>query len=113
MKRLLLMIVVGCLLATPCFCADEIAAKDLRFCTDADIKAMKSCIGTVERLTPCSAQLKTSDGKRLLVGSPDAPGDVVLFIHTLQEGGSYKLPGAFIDYQRMKREQPVQLDRSR
>src|SRR5687768_14876110 len=71
--------------------------------TVEEIKAMPRCIATVTKRTPCSAGLKTSDGKKLHLGSPDAPGEVVSFLSTLKVGQTYELPDAFSRFQEAQR----------
>lgn len=72
----------------------------------AAVLSMPPCTATVEKIVPCSARLRMEDGKALYIGSPAAGSEVVGFIQTLQEGKTYALPDAFIQYQKNQRKTP-------
>jgi hypothetical protein len=103
MKSLLLALAISTVLAVHGFSADPPAATALHLKTEAAIRAVTPCVATVEQITPCSARLKTSEGNILRLGSPDAPGNVVTFIHTLRVGSTYRLPAEFLRYEETRR----------
>ena len=74
--------------------------------------AMPSCSSKVEAIYPCYARFSTEDGRVLCVGSPGASPEVVGFVHTLQEGKTYFLPDAFMEYQRKQQKGPNKADPS-
>lgn len=68
------------------------------FVPDAELPLLKTVKATVEQKQPCAAYLKTGDGRRLCIGGPGANKDVAGFVAMLQEGRTYQLPKAFLDY---------------
>ncbi len=76
----------------------------------AQLLAMPSCSARVEGIYPCYARLGTEDGKVLCVGSPGASPEVVGFVHTLQQGKTYSLPDAFMQYQKKQQKAPNKAD---
>lgn len=76
----------------------------------AQLLAMPSCSAKAEAIYPCYARLRTEDGRELCVGSPGASPEVVGFVHTLQQGKTYFLPDAFMEYQKKQQEGPNKAD---
>lgn len=78
----------------------------------AQLVAMPSCAAKVETIFPCYARLIADDGTVLHVGSPGASLQVVGFVHSLEEGKTYSLPDAFMEYQKPHGNEPSKADAS-
>ena len=64
---------------------------------------MPSCNATVKRDSPCVSRFATETGRVFYIGSPGADEDVGLFLGTLEDGKSYYLPEAFMQYLKAKK----------
>mgnify|MGYP001765822921 CR=1 FL=1 len=73
---------------------------------DAELPLLRPCKATVEQIQPCAAYLKTTDGRRMRIGSPGATPEVARFVARLQEGRTYDLPEAFLEYRRGRAARP-------
>ena len=74
---------------------------DLIYEYAAQVLAMPSCRATVvEVQVRCYARFKDDDGRTFYIGSPDSPPEVAGFVGTLEEGKTYSLPEAFMQYQK-------------
>jgi len=93
----LLMVVclVGCK-ATPVTTQDSVIIYE----DAAQVLAMPSCSATVMKQGGCYAMFESEDGKTFYIGSPDAPPEVAGFVGTLEEGKTYSLPKAFMQYRK-------------
>ncbi len=103
----LLMVVcfVGCK-ATPVTTQDSVIIYE----DAAQVLAMPSCRATiVEVQVRCYARFNVDGGRTFYIGSPDSPPEVAGFVGTLEEGKTYSLPEAFIQY-RKKQNKPLQRD---
>jgi hypothetical protein len=70
--------------------------------TAKEIKAMPPCKATVVHTYPCYSLLRATDGKQFCIGSPGATLEVGNFVETLKDGQTYKIPGAFLTYQKQQ-----------
>ena len=104
LRILLCIVAIFCLAG--CATTPTIAQREYRYEYVAQLLAMPSCAAKVEEIYPCYARLSTEDGKVLYVGSPGASPEVVGFVHTLQEGKTYFLPEAFMEYLKQQRKGP-------
>ncbi|MBT3378682.1 MAG: hypothetical protein HN742_30570 [Lentisphaerae bacterium] len=82
----------GCATSSPC------AGNHLHYEYAAQVLAMPSCKATMELVSPCKRRFRTASGRELLLGGPGADREVAGFLGTLEEGKSYRLPGAFMEY---------------
>jgi hypothetical protein len=73
---------------------------------DAELPLLKPFKATVEQMQPCAAYLKTTDGRRIRIGSPGATPEVAGFVAGLQEGRRYNLPEAFLEYRKGQAAEP-------
>ena len=70
---------------------------------------MPSCNATMVQHHTCFVEFKSSDGRTFFIGSPGASREVADFVAILrgQEGKTYYLPDAFMEYQeRQKKPNP-------
>ena len=66
----------------------------------AQLLAMPSRAATVVDGEPCYRELKDDlDGRIFYIGSPGAADEIEHFIQTLEQGKSYRLPDAFMEWQ--------------
>ena len=70
----------------------------------AQVLAMPSCSATVVERSPCVTTFKTPQGRMFYIGSPGAADEVRVFLQTLQDGNSYYLPEAFMQFLDKKKE---------
>jgi hypothetical protein len=68
--------------------------------TGEQIKAMPACRATPIHNGVCVFTFKTADGKLFYIGSPGATEEVEHFLHSLEIGKAYDLPGAFLEWQK-------------
>jgi hypothetical protein len=68
--------------------------------TAAQVLAIKSCTTAVEEIEDGIAVFKDKDGRRIRIGGENVTPELVGFLKTLEEGKSYSLPAAFIEYQK-------------
>jgi hypothetical protein len=73
---------------------------------DAELPLLRPFKATVEQMQPCAAYLKTTDGRRIRIGSPGATPEVAGFVAGLQEGRTYNLPEAFLKYRKGQAAEP-------
>ena len=66
--------------------------------TVEQVKAIPACNATVERRFPCSAYLKTTEGRLFSVGNPGSGRTVGVFIGTLKPGKTCQFPSVFLNY---------------
>ena len=66
----------------------------------AQILAMPSRNATVIETAPCYTVFRSEGGRTFVIGSPDAPSEVVYFLQTLEKGRECRLPEAFMEYQK-------------
>lgn len=93
---LLCLIVVcgtGCTTAQPDVSEDEHVYE-----FSAQVLAMPSCKATVVRQAPCYSRFTTEGGRVFYIGSPGAEREVARFLGALEDGKSYYLPHAFMEY---------------
>jgi hypothetical protein len=64
------------------------------------IAAMPPCKAEVEERFSCCLLMRTADGSKIWLGSPATTPEVLRFIPTLQDGQTYALPNAFLDWQK-------------
>jgi hypothetical protein len=76
----------------------------------AQVLAMPSCRATVELVSPCQRRFRTERGRVFIIGSPGAAREVGSFLGSLEEGKSYDLPKAFMDFQRAQHKEPNKTD---
>ena len=72
----------------------------------AQVLAMPSGRATVERISPCEWRFRTKSGREFLIGGPGAEREVREFLGTLEEGKSYYLPRAFVEYRKAEQQKP-------
>ncbi len=72
----------------------------------AQVLAMPSSKATMEFVSPCIRRFRTEDGAEFVIGGPGAEREVMRFLGTLEEGKSYRLPKAFMDYRKAQEEKP-------
>jgi hypothetical protein len=68
--------------------------------TANEIAAMPPKTGTVVQSSPCSTYFTTADGKGFSIGNPGSGSQITHFLQSLESGRSYKLPNAFLDFQK-------------
>jgi hypothetical protein len=96
-----LVVFVGCTSPSP-FGDDG----HLNCLTVPQLESIPKCDATVEKITPCSVNLRTDDGLSLwLAGPMGADSEILRFMDTLEEGHTYTLPDEFIEF-REKQERP-------
>jgi hypothetical protein len=105
MKLLPCLILLACFPASPLANADGkapagVEAADQGYVTADQIGAMPPRKARLEERGPCYAVFRTADGKEFSIGSPVARSQVVEFIGSLKEGESYRLPEAFLEFQK-------------
>ena len=116
MKLLQYLVALACILTAPVTNADDKLASE----TPTDAKKLEEMAApvyydTAERIKampPCKAivghpgihwsHFTTTDGVKFCIGSPGATQEVRLFLQTLKERQTYKLPDAFLAYQKAK-----------
>jgi hypothetical protein len=74
----------------------------------AQVLAMPSCQATMHFFSPCERRFTTEDGGEFYIGSPGADDQVRGFLGTLEEGKSYRLPHAFMEYRNNQEKRPNQ-----
>ncbi len=67
------------------------------------IAAMPPCEAEVEERFSCCVRMRAVDGSRIWIGSPATTPEVLRFLPTLQDGQTYTLPDAFIEWQKTPR----------
>lgn len=72
------------------------------YVTAEEVKAMPPGQATLELRGPCFSIFRVSDGKQFVIGNPGSGPEVWKFLGTLEEGQTYQLPGAFLDYHKKK-----------
>jgi hypothetical protein len=70
------------------------------FVSDAQLTLLSPFKAVVEQKQPCAAYLKTTDGRRIRIGSPGATPEVAGFVAGLQVGQTYSFPKAFLEYKK-------------
>ncbi len=68
------------------------------YVTADGIKAMPASRATLQDHGPCYGLFKNADGKQFVIGDPGSGPEVSQFLGTLEEGQTYDLPAAFLDY---------------
>ena len=69
----------------------------------AQVLAMPSRVATAVEVGPCYARFTAEDGRTFYIGSPGCAPEVWGFVGTLEEGKTYYLPEAFMEYQRKQK----------
>ena len=77
----------------------------------AQVLAMPSCRATMELVSPCQRRFRTEGGRVFIIGSPGAEREVGRFLGSLEEGKSYDLPKAFMDFRKAQQKEPSKTDR--
>ncbi len=72
----------------------------------AQVLAMPSCKATMAFVSPCERRFMTEDGREFWIGSPGADREVARFLGTLEDGETYYLPRAFMDFLKADKEEP-------
>lgn len=75
-------------------------SKFAHYDTADQILALPACTLTDAQNHTCSAGFKDKDGRPFYIGGPGASREVAGFINSLEEGKTYSLPSAFIEYQK-------------
>lgn len=78
----------------------------LRYEYVAQVLAMPSCRATMEFESPCARRFRTASGREFVIGGPGAEREVAGFLATLEEGKSYYLPKAFMEYREAQQKNP-------
>lgn len=60
--------------------------------------AMTPCVATLLSKNPCTGTFKDAGGAQFHIGGPASSRPIRRFIRTLEEGKSYELPAAFIEF---------------
>ncbi len=80
-----------------------LAYQQRKFYVTADeVKAMPAGRATLELRGPCFSIFRGTDGKQFVIGNPGSGAEVWKFLGTLEEGQTYELPRAFLDYHKPK-----------
>ena len=78
-------------------------AADPVYETAEEIQAMPPCQAVVAERGPCFVYLRTAEGKGFYIGSPGCGAEVTRFLDALKDGGTYKFPQTFMEYERQRR----------
>ncbi len=73
------------------------------YVTAEEVRAMPAGRATLELRGPCFSIFRGADGKQFVIGNPGSGPAVWKFLGTLEEGQTYELPGAFVDYHKRKK----------
>jgi hypothetical protein len=69
------------------------------YVTATEIAAMPPCTAMIAARSPCSASLRTADGKWFYLGDPGSGLQISQFIWCLEDGQLNRFPDAFIAFQ--------------
>ena len=70
------------------------------YVTAEAVKNMPASKATLQDRGACYAVFKNAEGKQFVIGDPSSGPDLTRFIKSLEDGKTYNLPGAFLEYQK-------------
>ena len=98
MKYLLLTMCLSIVFLGGCATERSCIGNYLHYEYAAQVLAMPSCKATNELLSPCEDRFRTEGGRVFIIGGPGADQEIRGFLGTLEEGKSYYLPKAFMEF---------------
>jgi len=64
----------------------------------ADLLEMKPCLVKFLGANPCTGIFQDASGQKIYIGSPDVAFALNRFVFALEEGQTYELPAAFLEF---------------